>query len=580
MSRRRIMDDPIIISTQTNAPVMKVLWDKGVADREHNFSHGEAKSHVTDNDVKTMWINNSDITHFNEFLYFTGITGNGLGSTTFFYNCSNLETLKLPESMIKLGDWYSYQKGLFDKTKIKHLKIPDKVTVITTDCFRGMNELKTLVWGKSLTFPGNACYYSYCGFVDCYELENIINLPENPSGVGTGLGRSWEACFNNCRKLNIIDYPIIFKPEVIGSNYLSNTHIRQGIITFPYATAIYQRVFYYDDQVCKDYDLQQGFIVNLPNVKILGHGWNFGASLINVGDTCETVADLGIQDCRDFRFLGTVPPTKASTRTNYPSARVFVPESALNAYKTATNWNSMASKIKAFKEQPSNYFCTLSNNTNVPSDYTIVSYITNGETALKCGISSLGYIPKRYSQILLDWEQSAVRDGNVSTRTVFWSASNEYTIRIENGAYNYNPLIYRPNTTSAMPNYNAVKERSVLFNSYVTGEDFCSRSILKLGNAFIEYHGKSWQWDEAEYDYVNPIAFLDAMTDRSYKVYRLCMYEPLANCTNYDDSSQYEIVRDYIPVKRNSDGVYGLYERLTNVFYPSTNTYPFSGPTE
>jgi hypothetical protein len=67
------------------------------------------------------------------------------------------------------------------------------------------------------------------------------------------------------------------------------------------------------------------------------------------------------------------------------------------------------------------------------------------------------------------------------------------------------------------------------------------------------------------------------MTSRQVKVYRLCIWEPITEFTDVDDPTQYELVRDYIPVMRNSDGVFGLYERLTDNFYPSTAT-AFSGP--
>ena len=58
------------------------------------------------------------------------------------------------------------------------------------------------------------------------------------------------------------------------------------------------------------------------------------------------------------------------------------------------------------------------------------------------------------------------------------------------------------------------------------------------------------------------------------------MFEPVSGFTDVDDPNQYEIVRDYIPVMRNSDNKYGLYERLTDTFYPSTiAAAQFSGPT-
>ena len=64
---------------------------------------------------------------------------------------------------------------------------------------------------------------------------------------------------------------------------------------------------------------------------------------------------------------------------------------------------------------------------------------------------------------------------------------------------------------------------------------------------------------------------------RNCKIYRLAIFEPIENCTDFNDPSQYVCIRDYIPCKRNSDNKIGLYERINDVFYTNNKIY---GPTE
>ena len=98
----------------------------------------------------------------------------------------------------------------------------------------------------------------------------------------------------------------------------------------------------------------------------------------------------------------------------------------------------------------------------------------------------------------------------------------------------------------------------------------------------MEYHGLVHQVDENTADSTQNLSLLrynnNETIGRQIKIYRLCIFEPIANAADYDDPANYEIVRDYIPVMRNSDEVFGLYERLTDNFYSSTTSYPFSGP--
>lgn len=571
MSRRRIMDDPIIISTQTNAPVMKVLWDKGIADREHSFSHGEAKSRVTDANVKTMWINNSDITHFNEFLYFTGITGNGLGSTTFFYNCSNLETLKLPESMVMLGNWYSYQKGLFQGTQIEYLKIPSKVATVTTDAFRGMAKLKTLVWNKVLPFsPNVGAYYGPAIFSGDTALENIVDFPTQFTVQGPTDGM-----FSGCASLNWSNiWPTVLQAQKVNADICRNSNVSFTTATFPNCKSyVGYHKFETSTALHEQYNIYKGSVVNLPVCETYQSGWDDDiVKYINMTSALKAVNQHGFNSNHHVHIDSTTVPTFGGGNLS-TYVRVYVPESALNDYKTATNWTNLGNRIIAYKDPSTARFCSFPVNYTIPSDYIKVAYI---ESIVDNKNSPLwtNYTITAKTQILFDFSHEWYK--NSECRFIKTNASSGIWCGL--GQDFWNPEIN-------FGNWAGSRQYSLAhwWHPGVTGEDFGARSTFKIHDQFISYHNTTYQ---------NTPAYTDASdtgmvgfftnSNRHWRFYELAIFDYVSGDTN--DPSNYTLARHYIPVQRISDGKYGAYDYVTGHFAVPSGTnndnYPFSGPTE
>lgn len=224
MSRRRIMDDPIIISTQTNAPVMKVLWDKG-SYKENTFSASEAAD-KDDTYFRGLFKDNTEIEYFDEWENFTGLTninyGNNNGYGCFngainlkhikiprtiidlgnncFMNCKSLENITIPNSVLYFGRNYNnnYSSGTFAGcSSLTEVYIPDSVLECSQAIFSSCTNLKRVRWGSNLrwywyTTHGNTYSYNGC-FDNCINLEWIDNLPE--------IDELPFGCFENCTKL-------------------------------------------------------------------------------------------------------------------------------------------------------------------------------------------------------------------------------------------------------------------------------------------------------------------------------------------------------------------------------------------
>ena len=50
--------------------------------------------------------------------------------------------------------------------------------------------------------------------------------------------------------------------------------------------------------------------------------------------------------------MSTTPPTYNSTLTDCPIETIYVPDSSVDAYKTATGWSQFADKFKPLSSKP------------------------------------------------------------------------------------------------------------------------------------------------------------------------------------------------------------------------------------
>lgn len=110
-------------------------WDK---DGDGELSMEEAASVSS---IGTKFTNNKDIRDFKEFKFFKNIIelGQVIGSYVSFSNCTNLSSLELPESLVKL----SYQ-ALFN-TGLKEITIPVNVKEIVGESIIRNKRLTTII---------------------------------------------------------------------------------------------------------------------------------------------------------------------------------------------------------------------------------------------------------------------------------------------------------------------------------------------------------------------------------------------------------------------------------------------------
>lgn len=108
-------------------------------------------------------------------------------------------------------DEYWYSDTLKD---MKDIEIPDGITYIDEDCFKGLSNLETVKLPNSLLAIGHEA------FSGCKNLKEI-NIPDNFKSFGAGV-------FNNCINLKHIKVPSKFKIndlKSVGLKYLETVTI-------------------------------------------------------------------------------------------------------------------------------------------------------------------------------------------------------------------------------------------------------------------------------------------------------------------------------------------------------------------
>lgn len=239
----------------------------------------------------------------------------GIGSSAF--SDSGLKTVTLPNSLTYLGDYaFSNCKDLAS------ISIGTGITEIPYMCFTGCNALTSVDLPEHVTSIGGGAY-SYCNglvsitlpssiqavgasaFASCSNLEEVV-IPDNVTTLG-------EKAFQYDKKLKHVQIgkgvATLEKDLFNSCESLSSVELSEGL------TAVKAFVFQYCSSLKS---------VTFPTtLKTLSNSTSFGWSPDSL------------------YFLGTQPATGERTKDEpfyglYTQTKVYVPESAFDAYKQST----------------------------------------------------------------------------------------------------------------------------------------------------------------------------------------------------------------------------------------------------
>ena len=218
-----------------------------------------------------------------------------------FSGYTSLTSVTIGSAVTSIGTDAFYQ--CYNLTSVT---IPDSVTSINYEAFFECSGL------TSVNIPSGVTSISESVFSDCYSLSSITI----PSGV-TSIGRN---AFVNCRSLSSVTIPnsvtSIGYGAFDGCTSLTSATIGNSV------TSIDGDAFWYCTSLTS---------VTIPS------------SVTSIGN----VAFYNCSGLTSITVLAATPPTlgrNVFTNTNCP---IYVPSGSVNAYKSATNWSTYASRIQA-----------------------------------------------------------------------------------------------------------------------------------------------------------------------------------------------------------------------------------------
>lgn len=239
----------VLLTTRSNGPVQKVLYNAGLVANENYTLIAEAReilwSDINSSSSYTgsIFYNKTDITKFDEFEYFTGLSKIPYGC---FYGCENLESIKLPPNIKEIeGDAFStMQAG--GGAKITNLVIPEGVEKINYYAFLGCTHLEHISLPSTLKEIGSFRYAKNLKSINIpkglvlKEVGGTTKLPEQ----GTEVSIVVDADHPTLCSVNNVVYTKDMK-QIIACRYSTKGQrfeVPEGVTTL-YNGAFYGQLF-------------------------------------------------------------------------------------------------------------------------------------------------------------------------------------------------------------------------------------------------------------------------------------------------------------------------------------------------
>lgn len=262
-------------------------------------------------------IYSSGIVYFNELQYFTNLTRvsmSALGNEN-----TTLKQVTIPRNVQRIGKADGqYGGGFWGCTSLESVTILSQNVTLGQAVFRGCSSL------QQISFSGS-CSVGSQAFYDCTSLSNI-----DLTGVET-IGSN---VFMDCTSLTSINIPSTCTS--IGNGFVSGSGVRS--ITFDQSDGEPLSI------LGGTSGYRPGTFRGIPSMKIV-----FPPRLSSLTNNA-----LGSTSDMTYVFTSETPPTVTGTLTTaILNTKIYVPDAALNAYKTATGFSAFASSIYPVSELPS-----------------------------------------------------------------------------------------------------------------------------------------------------------------------------------------------------------------------------------
>lgn len=325
--------------------------------------------------LKVSFRGDKSVKSFNELELFENVTVVPAN----FLNGSTMEELKLPPGLKKIESF-----AFMDSSDLKTFRIPETVEEMGGAVFSGCTSFGGVINLPRLKSMGNNAF-SKTAIREVAGLGEITALPDGTLG-----------CFGLCTSLAKVTLPETL--TYLGMNTFNGT-TSLSEMNFPLNLEVIGQYAFRGSSFAVD-GLSSGSIrelknyaftdadvtgeVNLPNLETIGYGAFSGTGIIRVLDLGkiteltgengngafsnmtllevvvlpETLQGIGNYS---FRYCGNLwevvckavtPPSLTALAFEYANNtfKIYVPDTGVDAYKAATNWNLYASRIYPLSE--------------------------------------------------------------------------------------------------------------------------------------------------------------------------------------------------------------------------------------
>ena len=334
-------------------PIVKqICVENWGSDGEITYEQAAA---VTDlGDSFNYWSENpptEQITSFDEFQYFTGLTNIGDSA---FANAGQLTSIILPNSLVSIGGG-----AFYSCVSLPSITIPDSVTFIGAGAFEETPFYLNMPDGDVYI---NNIYYRYKGnmapntsisilegttmisgaafLTDTREPQTnltSIYIPESVTFIEGG-------AFNNCSSLVSVELPS--SVTSIESSLFADCSSLVSVV-IPSSVTFIDRAAFYNCSSLLD--------INIPESQTFISDMTFegctSLTSIVIPGLVTSIGNNAFYGCTSLTAVyvdSTVPPTLGSNVfLEAPITSIFVPAESIDTYKTAPYWSDYASIIKA-----------------------------------------------------------------------------------------------------------------------------------------------------------------------------------------------------------------------------------------
>lgn len=227
----------------------------------------------------------AQVNYRNKLLNVTSIEGGA------FYNCSQLNTVVIPETVVKIEAW-----AFENCTKLTSINLPNSITSLGTEIFKDCTALKDIHLPEEITSIPTGMFYNcsaiesillpptvveirYRAFGNCCNLSSI-DFPDGIEYIGA-------YSFENCAKISKLELP--YSLSTIGGYAFNGLNLIQKVVLPESLEHIGEYAFsncselmeidiasstnpLYFDQVCKNYIYTCGTFFECPKLTHLTLG--------------------------------------------------------------------------------------------------------------------------------------------------------------------------------------------------------------------------------------------------------------------------------------------------------------------